>query len=214
MIASASAILCASGLVLTIALPGTGAAGEDDWSAASVQRLSSTGSPIPAGAALEALGAVSAEATGARQTFVNRTDAAVQFPFAGAQPLTDGFGPRSYPVAGFHDAQDFAAPAGTIVQAIADGEVIETGETTDGCGYGVLLSHEIDELEITSRYCHMQTDSNDLAEGDLVSVGDTVGTVGATGIAFGAHLHFVLTVDGEAVDPMPFLSEYNRKTRP
>ena len=38
--------------------------------------------------------------------------------------------------------------------------------------------------------------------GDIVSKGQLIGSVGQTGAAFGAHLHFQVEVDGTAVDPV------------
>jgi murein DD-endopeptidase MepM/ murein hydrolase activator NlpD len=134
-------------------------------------------------------------------------------PFAEKVLLTDPFGYRTAPVEQFHDAQDFAAAAGTPVLAIADGTVLETGFASDGCGFGVKLTHRIDGKKVTSRYCHMQMGSNTLATGDTVKMGSTVGRVGSTGLAFGPHLHFALVVDDVPTDPMPFLAKYSRIDR-
>lgn len=214
VVASACALSCALGLLATTVIPLLG--GEAPAPQTS-EELPSQQLAVADGFAVhdsfDALGSISAEVTGDPVDFINFTDAAIQFPFASGQALTDGFGPRSYPVAGFHDAQDFAAPAGTTVQAIARGKVVASGPNSDGCGFGVLLQHVIDGEKVTSRYCHMEWDSNDLVVGQSVDVGDPVGRVGATGLAFGAHLHFVLEIEGEAVDPMPFLTERNRRTR-
>ncbi|MEB4615131.1 peptidoglycan DD-metalloendopeptidase family protein, partial [Leucobacter sp. M11] len=92
-------------------------------------------------------------------SFDNNTEAIVQYPFSHGVPLTDGFGWRDYPVAQLHDAQDFAAGNGAAVRSIADGVVIESGPVADGCGTGVRIQHSIDGQDVTSRYCHMQTDS-------------------------------------------------------
>lgn len=212
--AGAAALCCAAGLFVAMAVPALGiSSGDEPASAISRQELAGDAEELGTVDPLSALGSVSAEASGIAADFVNFRNASVQFPFASGQVLTDGFGPRSYPVSGMHDAQDFAAPEGTTVQSIARGTVLETGDTTDGCGFGVLIEHTIDGKRVTSRYCHMQYGSNDLTVGQTVQVGDAVGRVGATGIAFGAHLHFALTIDGEAVDPMPFLLQYNRSTR-
>lgn len=213
--AVACALVSAAGLFFAMSLPGaaTTATAEDTAASLAHQELAGAIAELPGERLNSTLGSVSAEPTGAPVDFVNFRDARVQFPFATGQHLTDGFGPRSYPVAGFHEAQDFAVPEGTTVQAIAAGTIRETGWSDDGCGFGVLIEHTIEGLDVTSRYCHMQADSNDLEVGQQVDVGDPVGRVGATGLAFGAHLHFALTVDGTAVDPMPFLLKYNRETR-
>jgi len=210
----AAALVSAGGLFVAMAVPGFSiVTGEPPASALPHQELAGTIAGVGADSPLSALGSVSAEPTGDPVDFINFKNADVQYPFATGQQLTDGFGPRSYPVAGMHAAQDFAAPEGTPVQAIARGVVLETGWSDDGCGFGVLLQHTIDGDDVTSRYCHMQFGSNSLEVGQTIEVADHVGSVGATGLAFGAHLHFALTVNDELVDPMPFLLEKNRSTR-
>ena len=212
---SAGALLGASTLLFAFAGSGFIAPSDSGSAAALTQQQRLGTGPTPADA-YDLLGDVTAESAppDAAWTFTNFTDARVQYPFASSVSLTDGFGERAFPVSGFHDAQDFAASLGTPVQAIADGTVIEAGWTQDGCGFGLKLEHRIDGQDVTSRYCHMWGESHSLAVGDRVAVGQEVGRVGATGLAFGAHLHFVITVDGEAIDPMPFLLKYNRSTRP
>lgn len=217
IVATAAAACSALGLTGVLALPSTAAPATTGKAALmQQQKLFSTagGDAVEAGD-LEALSGVLIEDTGVDgASFVNFTDAAVQYPFPSGVPLTDGFGYRTAPVAQFHDAQDFAAADGTPVQAIADGTVAEAGFSGDGCGFGLLLKHRIGDMDVESRYCHMQINSNALAVGDRVSVGQQVGRVGATGMAFGAHLHLVIRVEGKPVDPMPFLDEQNRLTRP
>ena len=41
--------------------------------------------------------------------------------------------------------------------------------------------------------------------GERVSAGEQIGQVGSTGMSTGSHLHFMVTVDGEAVDPLELL---------
>ena len=44
-----------------------------------------------------------------------------------------------------------------------------------------------------------------VGEGDAVSAGQVIGTVGATGRVTGPHLHWALTVAGARVDPLSVL---------
>ena len=146
-------------------------------------------------------------------SYAFRARSLVNYPFTETVLLTDPFGYRTAPVEQFHDAQDFGAAAGTPIQAIADGKVLEAGSTTDGCGFGLKLEHDIDGKTVTSRYCHMQDASHSYQVGDTIKMGDPAGRVGATGMAFGAHLHLAMRVDDEPVDPMPFLAKYSQMDR-
>lgn len=195
------------GLVGASTIPMLASAGETEASAAVRQNLVIDTSAEPD---LSAFSATAASLKPSGATYTNVASSAVQFPFAdGVASLTDGFGYRSAPVAQFHDAQDFAAPAGTPISIIADGTVAEAGYSDDGCGFGLIVDHEIDDEAVTSRYCHMELASHTYAVGDAVSAGDPAGRVGNTGMSFGPHLHLVIKVDGTAVDPLPFLTRHN-----
>lgn len=201
-------------LALCAALPLTSGAAdaEQPASAAAAQRLFSEVSTEAMPASFAEVSAVdSEEAVSVDYRF--DPEKAVNYPFAQPVLLTDVFGYRTAPVEQFHDAQDFAATEGTPIQAIADGVVLEAGYASDGCGFGLKLEHEIDGHTVTSRYCHMQTDSHAYAVGDEVAMGDPAGKVGATGLAFGAHLHLAVVMDDEPIDPMPFLAKYSRIDR-
>lgn len=203
------------GLVLAAALPLTeNASFVEPAAAAAEQRLFST-AEAPVGSIPDSLSDISAVETddSLPTAYTFRAESLVNYPFTQTVLLTDPFGYRTAPVEQFHDAQDFAAAAGTPIQAIADGEVLEAGFATDGCGFGLKLEHEIDGKDVTSRYCHMQMGSHSLAVGDQVKMGDDVGKVGNTGMSFGPHLHLALVVDDEPTDPMPFLAKYSRVDR-
>lgn len=129
-----------------------------------------------------------------------------RYPFDSEVPLTDGFGYRSAPVAGFHEAQDMAPAGGTPVRAIASGIVTEAGWAADGwCGFSLTVQHRINGQNVVSRYCHMQDGSNSYQAGDLIEIGDEAGRVGNTGLSFGDHLHLIIRKDDVAVDPLPFI---------
>ena len=213
-IARFGAAACAGGLLLAFALPFAGQSAEaEEVAAASQQRLFSEISPDEIPDSLASIEAVVSDDS-APQLFSFRPYALVNYPFDIPVLLTDPFGYRSAPVAGFHDAQDFGAAAGTPIKVIADGIVTEAGQTTDGCGFGLKVEHEIDGQNVTSRYCHMLNDSHSLSVGDTVKMGDHAGAVGETGLAFGAHLHMALRVNDEPADPMAFIAKYHRVNRP
>lgn len=203
------------GIVLTFALPAIGggfidpdAAGDGGQILTSANAVGET-LDIESFESVDELEVAAEAATLRAASFTNDPTADVQYPFDVGVPLTDGFGPRSWPVAGFHDAQDFAAGYGAAVRSIAAGTVIESGTTSDGCGFGLKIQHRIDGQDVKSRYCHLAADPI-VKVGDKVRVGQFVALVGSTGISVGPHLHMVIEVNGKAVDPMPFLAKYNK----
>ena len=127
--------------------------------------------------------------------------------FAHQNPLegtiTSGFGGREDPLNGtgdFHYGLDIAAPEGTPIGAIADGEVLETGVSASYGNY-LVVSHADG---FTSLYAHC---SEVTAEaGSLVRMGDPIALVGATGRVTGNHLHLEIWKNGNAVDPSSFVT--------
>ncbi|MHB8833081.1 MAG: M23 family metallopeptidase [Desulfobacteria bacterium] len=94
-----------------------------------------------------------------------------------------------------HAGVDIRLPAGTPVRAIADGRVAFAGEQFFG-GRSVVIDHG---GGVFSVYYHLKEFS--VADGQEISRGDRVGSVGATGRATGPHLHFGVRVPGGRVDP-------------
>jgi murein DD-endopeptidase MepM/ murein hydrolase activator NlpD len=116
--------------------------------------------------------------------------------------FTSGFGVRYDPFNGgtaMHAGIDMAGPLGTPIMAAASGVVTKAQWLG---GYGNLV--EIDHGRgLSTRYGHLHT--LDVREGDRVEQGQVVGTMGSTGRSTGVHLHYEIRVNGEAVNPMPFL---------
>ena len=56
-----------------------------------------------------------------------------------------------------------------------------------------------------SGYHHL--DSIDVAPGDEVGAGMSVGAMGATGLATGPHLHWEISVWGVNVDPLAWIEQ-------
>ena len=104
-----------------------------------------------------------------------------------------------------HDGVDIAAAAGDAVLAASAGTVLSV--TDDPMmGTTVVIGHS-DGYETT--YANLQTDPL-VEEGESVSAGQAIGAVGTTAAAEsaqGAHLHFAVTREGEAVDPQAFLDQ-------
>jgi len=121
-------------------------------------------------------------------------------PVQGAR-LTSGFG---YRWGTLHAGVDFAAPLGTPEYAAMDGIVLRAGAAS-GFGLAVYIQHENGDVTV---YGHMQEIL--VEEGQAVKAGDTIALLGNKGQSTGPHLHFEVHVggmDGEKVDPLPWLRE-------
>ncbi|MEY3974177.1 MAG: hypothetical protein RIS59_538 [Pseudomonadota bacterium] len=96
-----------------------------------------------------------------------------------------------------HRGVDYGAPAGTRVRATADG-VIETASYSGGYGNLVVIAHG---GSYSTAYGHLSGFGPGIRKGARVSQGDTIGYVGATGMATGPHLHYEFRVKGAQIDP-------------
>ncbi|MFH2009727.1 MAG: M23 family metallopeptidase [bacterium] len=105
-----------------------------------------------------------------------------------------------------HNGVDYAAPHGTPVWAVADGEVIFIGRNR-AAGKMIVLSHE---QSMRTLYMHLSDFRRGLIKGSKVRQRQVIGYVGATGIATGPHLHFGLKIGDAYVDP----EKHRRVRRP
>lgn len=137
-------------------------------------------------------------------------------PFSPLSAVFDGFSlpVRDVPETGFygsrrtyngqerswHKGLDLAAPTGTPIQAPAEGIVTAALPETFFNGNIMTIDHGYGLFTI---YAHL--DSMALEEGDKVTEGDVIGTVGATGRATGPHLHWGVYWHNVALDPQAFL---------
>lgn len=96
-----------------------------------------------------------------------------------------------------HLGIDYAAPYGTPVWSIADGEVVRV-ERMGGMGKTVRIRHKNGYV---STYGHLQRYAQGLRPGDRVKRREVIGYVGSTGLATGPHVHYDLRKDGKAVNP-------------
>ncbi len=114
--------------------------------------------------------------------------------------ITSNFNPRRYhPVLGRYRAHlgtDYGAAHGEPVRATADGIVIVQGRN-GGYGNMVELRHA---NGYTTRYAHLSRFAKGQGRGTRVLKGQTIGYVGATGLATAAHLHYELREHGRAID--------------
>ena len=105
----------------------------------------------------------------------------------------------------YHTGIDFSASTGTPIYAAAPG-IVGTPTSGSWAGNNVVL-HHIDGS--STLYAHMSRRA--VSPGQIVQAGTLIGYVGATGRAFGSHLHFEYypkgTTPGDvytAKDPMIF----------
>ncbi len=97
-----------------------------------------------------------------------------------------------------HNGVDFAAPRGTPVRTVADGKV--TYASWKG-GFGRLV--RIDHPgPYATEYAHLHRIDKRVRVGAWVKRGQRIGSVGATGLATGPHLHFGLFKNGKYVNPL------------
>lgn len=95
-----------------------------------------------------------------------------------------------------HLGVDLAAPSGTPIVAPASGRVTFAGRKI---GFGLVVEIE-HEGGVTTRYAHC---SSTIARvGQQVTQGETIATVGRTGLATAPHLHYEVRVKGSTVNPL------------
>lgn len=119
--------------------------------------------------------------------------------------LTDGFGTRRNPFDStlfeFHAGQDIAAVRGTPVVAAGSGRVAFAG-VQNGYGQIVIVDHGDN---FTTRYGHLS--QIDVAVGQSVERGETLGRVGSSGRSTGPHLHYEVRLTDQAVNPKHYLPD-------
>lgn len=118
--------------------------------------------------------------------------------------VTSGFGPRISPFTekpAWHDGLDIGAAPNAPVQAPAQGRVTATGFDPK-LGNTVRLDHG---FGVETLYGHLAKAL--VKEGQRVNRGDVVGLVGSTGLATGPHLHYMVKVNGQALDPNKYILE-------
>lgn len=99
-----------------------------------------------------------------------------------------------------HHGVDYAAPAGTPVQAIGDGQIISAKHGYNrGAGNMLKIKHN---GTYTTAYLHLRSFAKGIKTGVWVKQGDVIGYVGSTGLSTGAHLDFRFYKNGHAIDPL------------
>jgi len=146
--------------------------------------------------------------------FRNRIEEKDRFSLKRGQPETGGiigfgFQPiKGAITSGFdlshgHIGVDLESEEGVLVHSVDDGTVLISDFTVEH-GYVLVIQHKNDRLSI---YKH---NSSLLKEvGDVVRMGDVIAAVGNSGTeTSGPHLHFEWWVNGQPIDPSPWLNNF------
>jgi murein DD-endopeptidase MepM/ murein hydrolase activator NlpD len=116
--------------------------------------------------------------------------------------VTSGFGARISPFTGqlaMHDGLDIGAAPNTPIQASASGYVTSAGFDAK-MGNVVLIDHG---YGIQTEYGHLAKIL--VRQGQKIKRGDVVALVGSTGLSTGPHLHYMVKVQGQAVNPHNYI---------
>lgn len=129
-------------------------------------------------------------------------------PCRGICPIADRF---DFPVGppdavGYHDAQPFGerdhlgedwngngggdSDLGDPVHAIAAGVVVSARDHGGGWGNVVRVVHDLGTTRVESLYAHLHR--IEVTVGQVVAVGESIGTIGTAGGKYPAHLHLEL----------------------
>ena len=121
-------------------------------------------------------------------------------PAAGS--ITSYYGPRVHPVTGvnsIHTGIDFGASYGSPIIAAKSG-VVTTATYNTAYGNMVIIDHGDGTSTL---YAHASSFATSV--GQTVSQGQTIAYVGSTGYSTGPHLHFEIRINGQHVNPLPYV---------
>ena len=125
------------------------------------------------------------------------------WPVPSSSNITSNFGWRKDPVTGsfsrLHAGIDIGCGYGVAIVAANPGTVIQAG-WNGGYGYSVTIDHG---GGITTLYGH--NSSVLVSRGQSVSRGQQIARAGSTGNSTGNHCHFEVRINGNPVDPLPYL---------
>ena len=125
------------------------------------------------------------------------------WPVPGYTRITSEFGMRTHPITGvykLHTGTDIGAPLGTPFIAANDGVVVKAG-CNNAYGNMVMINHG---GGVSTLYAH---GSEILVQvGQEVKRGEEVLKVGSTGYSTGPHAHFEVRINGQYVNPIPYIT--------
>lgn len=118
--------------------------------------------------------------------------------------VTSGFGPRISPFTekpAWHDGLDIGAAPNTPVRAPAQGRITSVGYDPK-LGNMVRVDHG---FGVETLYGHLAKAL--VKEGQRVERGDVIALVGSSGLSTGPHLHYMVKLNGQALDPNKYILE-------
>ena len=102
-------------------------------------------------------------------------------------------------VTGYHTGIDIGANQGTLIKASMEG-IVDLVSTEGDYGNHIKIRCN----NVTTLYAHCQNVY--VTEGQIVSQGQVIATVGSTGNSTGPHLHFEIRIDDRFVNPERILN--------
>ncbi len=97
-----------------------------------------------------------------------------------------------------HHGVDYAAPTGTPVHTVGDGQVIAAAYQRGGGNYIKVKHNGV----YRTTYMHLHGFARGIRTGVYVKQGDVIGYVGSTGLSTGPHLDFRFYKNGQPIDPL------------
>ena len=128
------------------------------------------------------------------------------WPTPGYYTITSPFGMRFHPILQIyrmHTGMDIGAPMGADVVAANSG-VVTASSYLGAAGNAIIIDHG-------GGVCTLYGHASELIAqvGDHVEKGDVIMKIGSTGLSTGPHLHFGISINGQYVDPLPYLKGNN-----
>lgn len=112
--------------------------------------------------------------------------------------ITSTYGAREQIFEGvnpYHTGIDVAAKRGTVINSSTAGRVKKIKNNDKYYGNFVIIETD----GVNFKYAHM--DEIYVKVDQQILQGDSIGTVGNTGMSTGPHLHFEISIDGRTIDP-------------
>ena len=139
------------------------------------------------------------EAAAGNGNTIYYTGGALGWPVNGYYGISSYFGPRDLLGMSFHHGMDIPCPTGTPIIACESGTVI-TATWNYSLGNYVVIDHG---GGMTTVYGHNSAFA--VSAGTVVSKGQVIAYAGSTGVSEGPHCHIAVRINGNYVDPLPYL---------